>query len=90
MLLEEFSYLSAGLGGDLEGGLESPSLLSGQDGSWSLGPPGVFPVVPLPLAADAFLRLDVQLLIVALLCTERMKECDPTFHQPGGVLKLHN
>lgn len=68
MKKEALSYLSAGLGGHLEGGLEGPSLLSGQDGSWSFGPPGILPIIPLPLAPYAFLRLDVQLLIVTFLC----------------------
>lgn len=30
-------YLSAGFGGNLKGGLESPSLLSGENGAWALG-----------------------------------------------------
>lgn len=64
----DLTYLSAGFGGHLKGGFESASLLSGQDGARPFGPPGILPVVPLPLASDAFLRLDVQLLVVAFLC----------------------
>lgn len=66
-----WSYLPAGLGGHFEGGLEGSSLLGGQDGPGPLGPPGVLGVVPLPRAPDALLRLDVQLLVVALLCRAR-------------------
>lgn len=78
------SYLSAGFRGHLEGGLEGPSLLSGQDGSRSFGPPGILRVIPLPLASYAFLRLDVQLLIVTFLCRKRH-----LFFSARGLNRLH-
>lgn len=65
------THLSAGLGGDLEGGFEGPPLLSGEDGAGPLGSAGVFTIVPLPLDPHAFLRLDVQLLVIAFLCGRR-------------------
>lgn len=63
-------HLSAGLGGHLEGGLEGSSLLRGEDGPGSLGPPGVFPVVPtaFTLAALPLSRLHVPVLVLALHC----------------------
>lgn len=63
-------HLSAGFGGHLEGGFESASLLSGQNGAWPLGPPGVLPIISLPLASRAFLLLDIHIVIVAFLCME--------------------
>lgn len=63
-------HLSAGLGGHLEGGLEGSSLLRGEDGPGSLGPPGVFPVVPtaFTLAALPLGWLHVPVLVLALHC----------------------
>lgn len=63
-------HLPAGLGGDLEGGLESSSLLRCEDGPGPLGPPRVLPVVPtaLALAALSLGRLHVPILILTLHC----------------------
>lgn len=63
-------HLSAGLGGHLKGGLEGSSLLRGEDGPGSLGPPGVLPVVPtaLALAALPLGWLHVSILVLTLHC----------------------
>lgn len=63
-------HLSAGLGGDLKGGLEGSSLLRGEDGPRSLGPPRVLPVIPtaLTLAALTLSWLHVPIFILALHC----------------------
>lgn len=63
-----FPHLSAGFWGHFKGGFEGPSLLSSENGAWSFGPPWILPIIPLPLASNAFLWLNVQLLIITFLC----------------------
>lgn len=72
-------HLSAGLGGDLEGGLEGSSLLRGEDGPGSLGPPWVLPIIPaaLALAALPLGWLHVPVLILALYCEGYDPACQP-------------
>src|SRR4029434_5083549 len=62
------SHSAAGLGGHLEGGFEGAPLRGGEDGARPLGPPRVLPIV-LPRPRRALPRLDVQILIIAFLCS---------------------
>lgn len=66
-------HLPAGLGGHFKGGLESSSLLRGEDGPGSLGPSGVLPIVPaaLALASLALGGFHVPIFILALYCGDK-------------------
>lgn len=72
-------HLSAGLGGDLKGGLEGSSLLRGEDGPGSLGPPWVLPIIPaaLALAALSLGWLHVPILVLTLYCEGHNPACQP-------------
>lgn len=77
-------HLPAGLGGDLEGGLEGSSLLRREDGPGPLGPPWVLPIVPaaLALAALPLGRLHVPVFILALHCGDTMQRVSPSPREP--------
>ncbi len=65
-----WSHLPAGFGRNLKGCLERTSLLRVEDCTWSLGSSWVFPIISLPSASWALLRLDIQLLIFTFLWKE--------------------